>query len=285
MIVIDVSSIAYSMVHVLSKEEEITIDLLRHGILYRISNILSSLKLGVSREIVIACDSKTNWRKEVFAHYKANRKKNRDKTADKIDWGKFFTDFEQILDEFKKDFKLFTVIKVDYAEADDIIATMCELKKDVLIVSTDKDFKQLCMKYEKVRLYSPNTNKYIDDFEYNLYEHIIKGDKDDGIPHVLNKSDAFVTEEKRVTLSKKKRLTLMDFRYNMDNCIIQDADIVEVKRRITENEMLIDLSQIPQYVKDNILEEYNGYKKPMKGIFNYMVKHRLSKLMENNAFS
>lgn len=285
MIVIDVSSIAYSMVHVLSKDEEITIDLLRHGILYRISNILSSLKVGVSREIVIACDSKTNWRKEEFKHYKANRKKNRDKTASKIDWDKFFSDFTQILDELKKEFKLFTVLKVDYAEADDIIATMCELKKNVIIVSTDKDFKQLCMRYEKVRLYSPATNKYIDDFEYDLYEHIIKGDKDDGIPHVLNKSDAFVTEEKRTTLSQKKRLTLMDFRYNMDNCIIKDADMVEVKRRIAENDKLIDLSKIPQYVKDDILEEYNSYKKPMKGIFSYMVKHRLSKLMEDNSFS
>lgn len=284
MIIVDISSIAYAMVHVFAKDGDITIDLMRHGILHRISSIIKDLKLDSSREIVIACDMKTNWRKEVFEYYKANRKKNRDLTADKIDWSQFFLDFNQLTDEFSE-LKNFTVLKVDYAEADDIIATLCHLTKDAVIVSTDKDFRQLCVTYDKVRLYSPTANKYIDDVEYDLYEHIVKGDKDDGIPNVLNPSDAFMTDDKRTTLSQKKRLTLMEFRHNMDNCIIKDADMEKVRERIEENRKLIDLTMIPEYVTTDILEQYQNKKKSMKGMFNYMVKHKLTKLMESGAFS
>lgn len=283
MIIFDISSIAYGLVHSFAKTDDITIELLRHGILKRISDITMDLKISKSCEIVIACDSKTNWRKECFEHYKANRKANRDKAADKINWSQFFDDFSQLMDELK-DIKNFTVIKVDYAEADDIIATLCKLKQNATIISTDKDFRQLCVKYDKVRLYSPITNKYIDGIEYDLYEHIVKGDKDDGIPHVLNPSNAYTTDEKRTTLSKKKRLILMDFRHNMDNCIIDGADMEKVKERLAENKKLIDLDMIPEYVQNDILEQYNNYKKSMKSIFNYMIKHRLVKLMDSNAF-
>ena len=45
-------------------------------------------------EIVIACDDRNYWRKQVFPYYKANRKKNRD--ASEINWNQVFDIFNTI---------------------------------------------------------------------------------------------------------------------------------------------------------------------------------------------
>ena len=53
-------------------------------------------------EIVIACDDRNYWRKQVFPYYKANRKKNRE--ASEINWTLVFDLFNKIKREIKEFF-------------------------------------------------------------------------------------------------------------------------------------------------------------------------------------
>jgi 5'-3' exonuclease len=72
-------------------------------------------------EMVIACDDKNYWRKQLFPYYKANRKKTRD--ASEINWSQVYEIFNKVKQEIK-DYFPYRVIQVESAEADDIIATL-----------------------------------------------------------------------------------------------------------------------------------------------------------------
>ena len=77
---------------------------------------------------VICCDSPKNWRKESFPEYKANRKKKRE--TDTTDWTSLFEFLHQMIDDLREYFP-YKVVKVESAEADDIIAVLTqeEMKK------------------------------------------------------------------------------------------------------------------------------------------------------------
>ena len=146
MILIDFTQLAIGslMVQLNYNNEVVSDELVRHI-------ILNNLKYYRSRffkeygELVLCCDSIHYWRRDYFPNYKANRKKDREKSE--YDWGEIFTLLNQIKEEVKDNFP-YKVIEIYGAEADDIIATLVkfETKWDTdknLIVSSDKDFIQL----------------------------------------------------------------------------------------------------------------------------------------------
>ena len=59
-----------------------------------------------------------------------------------------------------------------------------------MIVSSDKDFIQL-HKYYNVKQFSPTQKKLLNSIDPNEYlkEHIMKGDRGDGIPNFLSDDD------------------------------------------------------------------------------------------------
>jgi 5'-3' exonuclease len=71
--------------------------------------------------VIIACDNKKYWRKEYFPNYKASRKKNRESSVH--DWNLIFECLNKIKQELKE-FSPYSVIDVDGAEADDVIAIL-----------------------------------------------------------------------------------------------------------------------------------------------------------------
>ena len=115
---------------------------------------------GEYGELVIACDNTNYWRKQIFPYYKANRKKNIEKSE--LNWKDIFECMNKIRAELKEFFP-YKVIDVETAEADDVIATLCEefgttpgminIGK-ILILSGDKDFIQL-HRYTNVSQYDP----------------------------------------------------------------------------------------------------------------------------------
>jgi len=225
-------------------------------------------------EIVIACDDKNYWRKQIFPYYKANRKKNRE--ASEINWTMVFETFNKIKSEVRENFP-YRVVQVDSAEADDIIATLVgeysELE-DIIILSGDKDFIQLHS--ENVKQYDPVRKKWInhDNPEKYLFEHILKGDAGDGIPNVLSNDDVFVNGGRQKPLTQKK----IDKIYN-DGAVILDTI---ADRNFSRNKMLVDLSQIPESIKILILDKYNKESgKDRSKLFNYFISHKLKLLMEN----
>lgn len=282
MIVFDTSAIAYGMLYQLG--DDVDIGLLRHSILNKIGFIIRELAQykNSTEELILACDSRSNWRKELFPPYKAARKKNREDKKG-VDWDQFFEDFNTLIEEFTANMP-FKVLKLDRAEADDIIAIICKHRCDnnITIVSPDKDFRQLCKLNKNIKLYSPLAGVgFIDASEYDLFEHVIKGDKEDGVPNVLSAGNVFVEGVRQTTLTAKKKQVLKDYKFNLDNVPFMDDDI---KERIDMNTKLIDLNNIPQDLVDATLEQYDNYKVPKGKMFGYFVSKKLTKIMESGLY-
>ena len=157
-------------------------DLIRHMVLNSLRSYVKQFKQKYG-EIVVCCDSRKYWRRDVFPFYKSNRKKDREKSD--FDWNLIFETLGTIRQELKENFP-YRVLEVDGAEADDIIAVLSARaapNEQVLILSSDKDFVQL-QKYQNVVQYSPILKRYVEAGDPHLYvkEHIIRGDRGDGAP-------------------------------------------------------------------------------------------------------
>lgn len=223
-------------------------------------------------EIVIACDDRNYWRKQVFPYYKANRKKNRD--ASEINWNQVFDIFNKIKGEIKEHFP-YRVIQVESAEADDIIATLVTENNDktILILSADKDFVQL-QKYSTVKQYDPIRKKWIkeDNPQQYLYEHILRGDQGDGIPNILSDDDTFVTDKRQKPMTQKK----------MDIFKSEGISQEMLKRNFARNELLVDLTKIPDNIRNSVINKYNEENgKDRSKLFNYFISHNLKLLMDS----
>lgn len=265
-------------------------DLLKGGIdenliRHMVVNTLRSFKVKFGQEygeLVICADDQKYWRRDVFPHYKAGRKKSRDESS--FDWNAIFEVFNKIREELKTYFP-YKYIQVQKTEADDIIGTLChkhgvQLRskdtEDILILSSDKDFMQL-QKFVNVKQYSPMAKKYIkpDDAEKFLREHVIRGDKGDGVPNILSPDDTFVTNSRQKPVSEKKLNTWLEqsFESFCDDTMLRNA-----KR----NEMLIDLSKIPAEYQDKILNAYaTAPKNGRDKLMTYLIKNRMKQLIEH----
>jgi hypothetical protein len=252
--------------------------LLRHMILntIRLNRNKFADKYG---EMVICCDSKKYWRRDVFPYYKASRKKDRE--ASGVDWNTMFNTLSTVRQELIDTFPYKTLI-VEGAEADDIIGTLVhkynQYEKDILILSSDKDFMQLQI-YNNVKQYSPVHKKFIRTADAELYlkEHIIKGDRGDGIPNVASPDSVFVTGGRQRPMRKK----LIEQIANTN--VLTAGDVSEeIKRNFARNKQLVDLSETPEELQDEIVSAYTNYDiKDRSGLFNYFVNNKLRNLMEN----
>lgn len=263
--------------HTNAKVEE---NMVRHMVL----NSIRSLKNKFSNEygeLVIACDHKNCWRKDIFPYYKANRKKSRKESE--LNWNEIFECLNKIRQELN-DYFPYRVLHVETAEADDIIATLVfnhgiegfNSGEKILILSGDKDFIQL-HNYHNVNQYDPVKKKFVthDTPSTFLKEHILRGDTGDGIPNFLSNDNCFVVGERQKSLTQKK----LDHYLNIEPELFESEMF---KRNYNRNSILIDLRNIPQQLRDIIMDEYvKNANKPTNQIFNYFVKHRLKTLMEN----
>jgi hypothetical protein len=257
-------------------------NLIRHMVLnsIRMYNVKFKAEYG---DLVICADDKKYWRKDLFPYYKAARKKSREDSP--YDWNLIFETLNRVRDEIRENFP-YKVIQIDKTEADDIIGTICinygvELRNSqsekILILSSDKDFMQL-QKFANVDQYSPMAKKFLKTSEpiKFLKEHILKGDRGDGIPNILSSDDTFITEARQKPVTEKKLNTWVAQKPE-DFC---DASML---RNYQRNESLIDLSKVPSEYTDRILTAYRSPKE-VKGkdkVLNYFIKNRMKQLMEH----
>lgn len=277
MIILDFNQVAIANLMVQgTRNLEINENLLRHMILnsIRMNRVKFASEYG---EMVIACDATDNWRKKYFPYYKANRKVSRDESS--VDWKEMFRILNKIREEISEYFP-YPTIRVETAEADDIIATLChehgrELGGDpILILSGDKDFQQL-QRYSNVDQYDPTRKRWIrcSDPDKFLLEHILKGDASDGIPNVLSSDDTFVAKARQKPLRSKFLDTVM-------NEGIKSLD-EDVKRNYHRNHMLIDLNNVPNDIAAQALYMYEEQSnKGRDKLFNYFIKYKLKNLTE-----
>jgi len=284
MIIVDLNQIMISnlMVQLNGRNAEaLSEDLVRHMVLnsLRAHNKKFRKQYG---EMVIACDSKNVWRREVFPNYKAGRKANRAKSEH--DWDAIFSILHNIKDEIKT-FLPYKVIEIETAEADDIIATLIkktkrviapEHKKNILILSGDKDFIQL--HGPNVKQYNPVLNKFVgkgEDPSIYIKEHIFKGDRSDGIPNILSDDNVFVEGRRQRPLSKKKINSWVN------DVFFYTHFTEEEEKNYNRNRKLIDLSCIPQELEDKINNEFNDVKVASRDkILGYFINKKLKTLIE-----
>jgi len=256
-ILVDFSQVTISNLMVQIGEitpNELNEDLLRHM-------IFNSLRFYKKRfgkkfgDIIICCDSRRDgyWRKQVFEHYKANRKKHSDSDSE-IDWDMVYSALNKIKSEVKE-YSPYRVIEVNGAEGDDVIGVIARYKwmiGPILIVSGDKDFRQL-QTYKGVQQYSPVQKIMLVEKRPKTYlkEHIMRGDKGDGIPNFLSEEDTFVSDGKRQKSIFKKKL--LDW-LNQDPESFCDEAMFE---RYKLNQKLIDLTFTPKQMCVTILSEYD----------------------------
>ena len=285
MILVDMNQVTISnlMMQIGSKQQnEVDEDLVRHIVLNSIRMYRSRFQ-GEYGELVLCYDSKKYWRRDYFPNYKSNRKKDRANSG--LDWNTIFETLNNIRDEIKTHVQ-YKVLEVEGAEADDCIAavvqhiavTPTEFEK-VLILSGDKDFIQL-QKHNFVKQYSPVLKKFVKDINPDIYirEHVLKGDRSDGVPNFLSSDDTFVNELRQKPLTKKKLAVWIDL-------APEDFCTEDMLRNYQRNRTLIDLEYIPSDLKERILEDY---RKPPKGerskLLNYFINKRLKNLMNDIGY-
>ncbi len=277
MIIFDFNQVAISnlMEQIGSSKTAVEESLVRHMILNSLRTYVKKFRDSHGPEVIIACDNKKYWRRDIFPHYKASRKKIRE--ASGHDWATIFDCLAKIKQELK-DYSPYKVIDVDTAEADDIIAVLTmkySATQKVMILSSDKDFAQL-QKYPNVDQYSPILKKHIKEPlpAAQLKQLIIRGDKGDGIPNILSADDCFVTATRQKPITEVKIIKWMNQ---------QPAEFCneEMLRNYNRNELLIDLAKIPDGLKQNILDTYGDTKAKTKQQFmNYLMSNRLKNLLE-----
>ena len=284
MILVDLNQVMISnlMMHIGGKKNvPVEADLVRHM-------VLNSLRMYRTKfgdkygELVICCDDKEYWRRELYPYYKIHRKKDREQSG--LDWNMIFTILNGIRDDIRSEFP-YKVIQVPHAEADDVIGTLCHRfghlgiasgsAEPILILSSDKDFAQL-QKYANVDQYSPIGKKYVtcsNPARY-VHEHILRGDRGDGVPNFLSADDVFVTGKRQTPLATKK----IDAWNGKDPEEFCDERMLRNYRR---NQQLVDLDFIPKNIIEQTNEIYDNYKLNERSkIFNYFVKNKMKNMME-----
>lgn len=295
MIVVDFNQTAIStlMAELAGRTDvEIRKDLIRHMIV----NAIRSYKVKFGNEfgeLVIACDNRHYWRKDKFPHYKASRKKARQESG--FDWKLIFDTLAEIRAELNAFFP-YTVIDVDGAEADDVIAVLAQwsqendlqqdgafgdnISRPFLVLSGDHDFIQL-QKFKNVQQFSPIHKKWIkpdSTIHSYLMEHIVKGDKGDGIPNILSPDDCFVTESRQKKIMQKKldewqKIPLDEFHNHVP---------VEVARNFQRNRYLIDFDYIPDAVRNNVLTAWTQREhKDRSQLLQYFIANKMKNMIDH----
>jgi hypothetical protein len=155
---------------------------------------------------------------------------------------------------------------------------LVEEPQKVLILSSDKDFKQLQL-FNNVKQWSPMQKKYITatnkEITEHKIEHIVKGDTGDGVPNILSKDNVFMEGERQKPMSAKRLQEF--FEKGFDACKND-----EERRNWHRNATLVDFQFIPPDVSEDIINTYintqpSGDKMT---IMNYLIEHRCRLLLD-----
>lgn len=119
------------------------------------------------------------WRRDIFPDYKRNRDKNKEEDEYKV-----VREFTPTIENLIKNYPCKN-IKVEGAEADDIIYALCEKYKNediIMVLTGDKDLTQLMNYFSNVRMVNPIFRKEFEINENIVLEKAICGDPSDNIP-------------------------------------------------------------------------------------------------------
>lgn len=240
-------------------------------------NKLFSKKYGRATICLDAYGDGGYWRKKEFEYYKTGRKKAQKKAT--FDWELFFKLYNIVRDELK-DLLPNTWLCVDGCEADDSIAVLSKLiTNPCMIVSSDKDLIQLQHGNPHIEQYSPRTKKRLKLSDYDLLDHILRGDRSDGIPNIRSGDDFLVEGIRQKPITKK----IIEGILEAGSPEEYYADDPEILKNIKRNKLLIDLNNIPQEYKDLIKRELTNQLQKnhdMKSLREWAISNKLDLLFD-----
>lgn len=282
--IIDISniSIATLMNNFKPKEQaSITIEMIRHLVFDTLRFNVVKFK-GEYPEIVIAFDDRNYWRRQKAWYYKKRRQIEHEESE--WDWDRLNNFLNPVFEEIRQNMP-YLGLKVEFAEADDIIAVVTKKAvgegRRVLVVSADSDFTQL-QKYNGVRQWSPPQKKWVtpkygsprNDLRYKN----IKGDKKDSIACIKIRNDYIVTKVEGERAPAVKSSELEAWLEADDPTTLMTP---EWAARYKENEELRDFEFIPKDIENSIIEAYNTPKSGSKAkMERYFMDNKLSRMFE-----
>lgn len=264
MIFIDLSGLFYLSIYRLEKA---AVELNEHNLECSLAQSIFWFKKKFQDEyghVVICCDSKSNWRRDVFPYYKQRRRDKR--SSDEKDWDSIFDMFSVVKSNFSKNLQE-TVLEIDGLEGDDLIALGTKLigKKPHLIISSDKDMTQLLI-HNGVKMFHVLHQEFA-EFNYKDFVlQVLKGDRSDGVPSILCEDDHFVNEDAPIKRLTKKYTDPIE---SLDPEVIRHVfsdfeDVDTIVEHFKRNKMLIDLDEIPvkytDIFKNEFVKAYNSQK-------------------------
>lgn len=264
-------------------DEPPSLELFRYSVLDSIRH--NRIKFASYGEPIIAAEGDgLLWRRELFPYYKAKRQEGHERSGSEF-WSILRGYVTVLLDEIET-FMPYRVVRVPSAEADDVIAVLATDAGDdspitnaerVMIVSGDKDFKQL-QRFANVKQYAPTKKREIvsGDPIADLREHIVRGDASDGIPNIFSDDDTFVAGRTQVPVTTKRLNEWMAYP-------VPGVDYpTRLARNFARNRTLIDLSEIPGTIRDDVRRRFaTEQRTDRKRIFEYFRTHELRELMRS----
>lgn len=219
-----------------------------------VDNIYKSLIRNSSvKGIILAVDYPLSWRKLYWTRYKESRKPARDKSG--VNWEEFYIQMDNLLAEIQ-DHLPFKVIKVQNAEADDVIAVICtERNGQYTIISTDEDYLQLSSK--DIKIYNPLKAKFVTCQSPRAFiiEKCLLGQKKDDIFNIKTPLD-HPFGERKPALGKTQLKKILAKGYET---WLEENDLID---RYKINKILMDFTMIPKTIKTRILNTYDSYVLP-----------------------
>lgn len=271
MIILDFNQIALNSIQKYnSYNKNLSENIIKHLVLNDIRFYNHKFK-NQFKSLIIATDDKSYWRKTIFPFYKCKRKLNRENSN--LDWNLIFNSLDSLKLDIKNNF-YYKFLQVNNAEADDIIATLTknyQSQENILIVSSDKDFKQL--HNQNVKQFSPNLNAFISEKNPQLFlkTEIIKGQSKDSIPNILS-PDSHIANSIR-----QKPITKKILNHYLEQNLYESNDPF-----IIRNINLLDFNFIPENIQNDILTQFNTKNTNKKSmILDYLIKNKLNNLITN----
>lgn len=281
MILVDFAAIAFASIHVNIRESKAT-TIEENNVRHMLLNQLLSFKRKYGTdygEIVLCLEARGgNWRKDYFPNYKIGRAKSR--AVDGIDWETVFKTVGKITEEIDM-YLPYKAIRVDKLEGDDVIAilaknanTLMKENEQCLIISNDKDFKQLQI-HPWVKQFSPYKGIFLteDHPKMQLFELICKGDTADGIPNIKSNINSLADGVRQKPVTAKFIQQFREYGVQM---------LTEAERtRFMENSKLIAFDFIPEEYVEPVIAKYKEKKVINRfDLYKYFVRNGEKELAE-----
>jgi len=268
---------------------------------FMIGNLFGYVKQFQPDKLIISVDSRTSWRKQRYPSYKAGRKEKLKESP--INFDEFYPIANEFIADLRRILPNVYVIEVDNCETDDVIAILAKevfYNDDVIILSTDGDFKQL-LQYSNVRVFNPDSK--VKNFvnclnpkeELNL--KVVIGDggngQGDNIPNILVMEGYERVGNRTIGVGEKVAQKILENGFDSKFVIekvcekypsISEEDAkTKIKENYLRNLLLISFESIPVEIKNKIIESYKAYSIKSyigKNVFDFLVAKKIRKVMD-----